>query len=158
MLSLAFLSSLPLTVLIAFWLPHCRALSGVQSRSARRAQSRGEGCISGVYFCLAATRALATRKKETKQDVVLSPLISKKRRRSHGFSCGLCCFCRLTVSAQHSLALPETHRNTTALHLPVDLSSFFFPTQPHSPQRLALRLSKPRDLARGKDIALQQHK
>lgn len=143
------------SLLTAFWLLDCRALSGVQSRSARRAESRGEGCISGVYFCLAATRTLATRKRKQKKKRKKKRRIvnvdQQQRRRSHGFACGLFCFRRLTVSAQHSLALPETHRNT-ALHLPVDLSSFFFQhslTPRSGSHCVCLSLG---DLARGKGI------
>lgn len=86
--------------------------------------SAGRGCISGVLSRCNAPG----RKEEEEKTFFLSTLISKKREGKSqlvllvDFPVFLL---RLTVFAQHSLALPETHRNTTALHLPVDLPFFF---------------------------------
>jgi hypothetical protein len=96
-------------------------------------------------------REKGNKKKKEKKKRRIVNVDQQQRRRSHGFACGLFCFRRLTVSAQHSLALPETHRNT-ALHLPVDLSSFFFQhslTPRSGSHCVCLSLG---DLARGKGI------
>lgn len=125
--------------------------SAVQNPAGRAAYLRVSSRCNSPAWTLATRRANKKRRRIVNVD-------QQERRKSHGFLYGLGLFRRLTVFCSTQPCASRDAPQHYCIASTRGLVHFFFPTQPHSPQRLALRLSKPRDLAREKGIAAAQSK
>lgn len=136
--SLVFLPSLPLYSTNRFLVTRL-------SSSFLASNQNSAGRAAYLASCLAATLwILATRRGNKKRRRIVN-VDQQERRRSHGFSL---VWTFLFLSSHRFCSTQPCASRDAPQHYCIastrGLVHFFFPTQPHSPQRLALRLSKPR--------------